>query len=175
MVLKVIFFVVFYLAFDQKITLIAALKSFHSLATRRYQVSQEASRLSLQTLTEQRLNSLKQRQEYFFVRFNLRTILLKIGFDQTTPNENLDIGSWMTDKVAKVGLEFRYKRAYSIKCYVPEYTFMEKLQAISTKFRKEQSTGNMPVNFMRHYYNNSQLVKLQRVQEFIGTKEYNIQ
>lgn len=99
-------------------------------------------------------------------------ILLEVGFDQTSPNEEKHILSWMLNKSFTVGLDVYDNSATNIKCYVPEYTFVEKLQTISTKFRQQQQKGNMPVNFMRHYYDLFQLLKLERVQNFIGTKEY---
>jgi hypothetical protein len=52
------------------------------------------------------------------------------------------------------------------------YTFVEKLQTISTKFRKQQADGSDPVEFMRHYYDAHGLLKQQAVQKFIGTTAY---
>jgi hypothetical protein len=49
---------------------------------------------------------------------------------------------------------------------------VEKLQTISTKFRKQQETGDFPVNFMRHYYDVYCLLKRSEVQAFIGTEAY---
>ena len=57
-------------------------------------------------------------------------------------------------------------------CYNPEYTFVEKLQAITKKFRQFKESGNPPSNFLRHYYDIHQLLDDKRVQRFIGTKEY---
>ena len=99
-------------------------------------------------------------------------ILLEVGFDQTTPNEMITISSWVIDKAISVELDVTYNQAADVKCYVPEYTFVEKLQAISTKFRKQQESGQMPTNFMRHYYDIFQLLKLKRVQDFIGSEAY---
>lgn len=99
-------------------------------------------------------------------------ILLEVGFDQTTPNEKITISSWIIDKAISVKLDVTNNQAIDVKCYVPEYTFVEKLQAISTKFRKQQESGQMPTNFMRHYYDIFQLLKMKRVQEFIGSKAY---
>lgn len=99
-------------------------------------------------------------------------ILLEAGFDQTTPNEKITISSWILDKGSSAGLVVINNRALDVKCYVPEYTFVEKLQTISTKYRKQQSDGKMPINFMRHYYDLFQLLKETRVQNFIGTAEY---
>ena len=49
---------------------------------------------------------------------------------------------------------------------------MEKLQIISTKFRKQQETGEFPANFMRHYYDVYSLLQRPEVQAFIGTDAY---
>ena len=101
-------------------------------------------------------------------------ILLEIGYDQTTPNEERLISSWIFDKAVEVGIDTAIEdnRATNVKCYVPEYTFVEKLQTISTKYRQQQQSNSKPVNFLRHYYDLSQLLKLERVQKFIGTKDY---
>jgi predicted nucleotidyltransferase component of viral defense system len=99
-------------------------------------------------------------------------ILLEVGFDQTAPNEKRLISSWISEKAIAVKLDVHDNRAKDVKCYVPEYTFVEKLQTISTKFRQQQENGEMPVNFMRHYYDLFQLLKLGRVQAFIGTEQY---
>lgn len=99
-------------------------------------------------------------------------ILLEVGFDQTSPNEPKNISSWIIDKALAVKLDFDDNRAMNVKCYNPEYTFVEKLQTISTKYRQQQEKGDMPVNFMRHYYDIYQLLQLDRVKNFIGTDEY---
>lgn len=99
-------------------------------------------------------------------------ILLEVGFDKTTPNEKMTISSWVLDKAVSVSLDIFNNQALGVKCYVPEYTFVEKLQTVSTKYRKQQADGGMPINFMRHYYDLFQLLKLERVQKFIGTSEY---
>jgi hypothetical protein len=99
-------------------------------------------------------------------------ILLELGFDDTTPNESIDISSWVVDKALALNLEFIDNRAIDVKCYDPAYTFVEKLQAVSTKFRKQQESGRFPENFMRHYYDLYYLLGDRRVQEFIGTDDY---
>lgn len=101
-------------------------------------------------------------------------ILLEIGFDQTTPNETKQISSWVLDKAATTEImkDIRDNRISDVKCYVPEYTFVEKLQTISTKFRQQQDKQDKPVNFLRHYYDISQLLKLERVKNFIGSNAY---
>ena len=79
-------------------------------------------------------------------------ILLEVGFDDTTPNKAVDISSWALDKAATSGVKFTDNRALQVKCYHPAYTLVEKLQAVSTKFRQQQESGGFPVNFLRHYY-----------------------
>lgn len=43
-------------------------------------------------------------------------------------------------------------RAGAVACYHPGYTLVEKLQTISTKYRKQQAENSLPANFIRHYY-----------------------
>ena len=62
--------------------------------------------------------------------------------------------------------------AKQVKCYCPEYTFVEKLQTTSTKYRLQQANQTMPINFLRHYYDIYRLLGKPRVLDFIGTKEY---
>lgn len=99
-------------------------------------------------------------------------IVLELGFDQTAPNFNCDISSWAFDKALSLNIEVVDNRAKAVKCYCPEYTLVEKLQTISTKFRLQQRQDNMPINFLRHYYDVYQLLTQKRVQEFIGTEAY---
>ena len=102
-------------------------------------------------------------------------VLLEVGFDDTTPNEPINISSWAYDKVTEAGIEVIDNRALKIECYDPAFTFVEKLQTVSTKFRQQQDqgdTGKFPRNFLRHYYDIYCLLENHRVQEFIGTKEY---
>lgn len=99
-------------------------------------------------------------------------VLLEVGFDKTTPNEEVDISSWLIDRAKKVSLPVFDNSAKKVKCYLPEYTFVEKLQTISTKYRQQQQSKQMPVNFMRHYYDTFNLIKIPRVQKFIGTDPY---
>ncbi|WP_249734843.1 nucleotidyl transferase AbiEii/AbiGii toxin family protein [Bradyrhizobium sp. sGM-13] len=62
--------------------------------------------------------------------------------------------------------------AKAVPCYDPSYTFVEKLQTISTKFRNQQSDVGDPVGFMRHYYDVYEQLQRPEVQEFIGTEGY---
>lgn len=99
-------------------------------------------------------------------------ILLEVGFDDVIPNLPTDISSWAYD-YAFDKVEIIDNRAKSVACYHPGYTFVEKLQTISTKYRQQQESRSFPVNFMRHYYDVYCLLQVTIVQEFIGTTAYH--
>lgn len=99
-------------------------------------------------------------------------ILLEVGFAKVEPNKLLTISSWVFDIANNAGIDIVDNRAVEIPCYLPEYTFVEKLSAITSKFRQQQEGKIMPVNFIRHYYDIYQLLKNTEVQNFIGTEEY---
>lgn len=99
-------------------------------------------------------------------------VILELGFDQTTPFTLCDITSWAYAKAETLKLAIVDNRAKSVPCYCPEYTFVEKLQTISTKFRLEQEKRIMPVNFLRHYYDVYKLLENDRVLNFIGSDKY---
>jgi len=101
-------------------------------------------------------------------------ILLEVGFDTVTPNKNLSISSWAYDKATTTKVDVIDNRATEVKCYHPGYTFVEKLQTIATKFRKEQIEHQGQQNFMRQYYDLYCLLNNEDVQKFIGTAEYHI-
>lgn len=98
-------------------------------------------------------------------------VLLEVGFDDVAPNEPRDISSWAYDFAAS-RVEILDNRALGVACYHPGHTLVEKLQAISTKFRQQQETGAFPPNFMRHYYDVYSLLKDPTVQVFVGTQNY---
>lgn len=98
-------------------------------------------------------------------------VLLELGFDDVTPNTKMDISSWAYDYAAdKVGIIDN--RAIAVACYDPGHTFVEKLQTVSTKFRRQQAEKTSPVDFMRHYYDVYALLRRAEVQAFIGTEAY---
>lgn len=100
-------------------------------------------------------------------------ILLEVGFDQVAPNQPCLVSSWAYDRAAATGLEGLVdNRAINVPCYEPGYTLVEKLQTISTKYRRHVGDGSMPQNFLRHYYDVYCLLGDARVQEFIGTRDY---
>ena len=100
-------------------------------------------------------------------------ILLEAGFDQVAPNLPCSISSWAYDQAAASGIaQLTDNRALAVPCYEPGYTFVEKLQTISTKFRMQQESGEMPANFMRHYYDVYCLLADKSVDAFIGTEAY---
>lgn len=98
-------------------------------------------------------------------------VLLEAGFDTVAPNIDKDISSWAYD-FASSRVELIDNRALAVPCYEPGYTLVEKLQTISTKYRKQQETGQFPVNFLRHYYDVYCLLDEPAVQTFIGTEAY---
>lgn len=99
-------------------------------------------------------------------------ILLEVGFDQTAPNRAVTISSWVVQFADSKKLRFTDNRASAIPCYNPEYTFVEKVQAVVRKYGQFKGTGKVPTNFLRHYYDIHQLLDVEAVQKFIGTPEY---
>ncbi|MCK6596052.1 MAG: nucleotidyl transferase AbiEii/AbiGii toxin family protein [Bacteriovoracaceae bacterium] len=100
-------------------------------------------------------------------------VLLEVGFDDTTPNKPITISSWAFDKAFSLApKDYIDNRAIEVKCYIPEFTFVEKLQAVVTKFRKYKETNTFEKNFIRHYYDLYCLLELQEIQSFIGTQDY---
>jgi hypothetical protein len=101
-------------------------------------------------------------------------ILLEVGFDQVTPNSPKLITSWAFEKASPIlGSAIIDNRAQEINCYHPGYTFVEKLQTIATKFRREQETGEENPNLLRQYYDVFSLLSNDEVLNFIGSKEYH--
>lgn len=99
-------------------------------------------------------------------------VLLEVGFDDTTPNTPVDISSWAFDKAQASKVDVTDNRAKNVLCYNPEYTFAEKLQTISTKYRQFRDSGKMPSNFLRHYADVYCLLDIESVQQFLGTETY---
>ncbi|KJC54492.1 hypothetical protein UP10_40510 [Bradyrhizobium sp. LTSPM299] len=99
-------------------------------------------------------------------------VLLEVGFDTVAPNAPKDISSWLYDRAAASNVDVIDNRAMEVPCYDAGHTFVEKLQTVSTKFRKQQADGSDPVGFMRHYYDVHELLKQPEVQKFIGTSAY---
>jgi predicted nucleotidyltransferase component of viral defense system len=99
-------------------------------------------------------------------------VLLEAGFDEVSPNSAKDISSWVYDHAVAKKVPVIDNRAKAIPCYDPRYTFVEKLQTISTKFRQQQASKESPTGFMRHYYDLYSLLRRPEVQAFIGTDDY---
>lgn len=100
-------------------------------------------------------------------------ILLEAGFDTVNPFQPITISSWAYDKASEnKSIPLIDNRATGVPCYHPGYTFVEKLQTIATKFRKEVETGNKSKNFMRQYYDVYCLLSNETVLKFIGSEEY---
>lgn len=102
-------------------------------------------------------------------------ILLEAGYDNIAPNQPVTISSWAYERAMKnKDIELIDNRAVDILCYDPRYTFVEKLQTIASKFRKEMTTGEVATNYMRQYYDVYSLLASADVQAFIGSEEYMI-
>lgn len=100
-------------------------------------------------------------------------ILLEAGYDNVVPNRPVTISSWAYDRANSIpDLNIVDNRATEIVCYDPRYTFVEKLQTIATKFRKEINTGVATTNYMRQYYDMYCLLGEQQIIDFIGTNAY---
>lgn len=101
-------------------------------------------------------------------------VLLEVGFSQTAPNEPRDFTSWALAKALEANMEVADNRAPRIKCFNPEYTFVDKLQTICKRFRLHLERDDRPSEFLRHYYDLYKLLELDRVNSFIGTEDYDL-
>lgn len=99
-------------------------------------------------------------------------ILLEVGFDTVNPNTPMDISSWALDKAFDANVTVTNNKALGVPCYHIGYTFVEKMQAITSKYRNMIEADNDQVNFMRQYYDVYQLLQQQVVSDFIGSTEY---
>ena len=99
-------------------------------------------------------------------------ILLELGFDDTAPNRPVTISSWALDFAIDRGVQVFDNRAVDVPCYAPTHTFVEKLQTISTKYRRLAEAKEFPANFLRHYYDVYCLLDLKEVQEFMKNPAY---
>lgn len=99
-------------------------------------------------------------------------ILLELGFDDTAPNRAVTISSWALEFARDRDIQVLDNRAVDVPCYAPTHTFVEKLQTISTKYRRLAEAKAFPANFLRHYYDVYCLLGLQEVQAFMQTTAY---
>lgn len=99
-------------------------------------------------------------------------ILLEVGFDDVTPNSQKTVTSWAYDYASKM-VKIKDNRTIAVECYHPGYTLVEKLQTVSTKYRKQQRSDSFPENFLRHYYDIFCLLNDDSIQRFISTPEYS--
>jgi len=100
------------------------------------------------------------------------SILLELGFDDTAPNRQVTISSWALDVAIERGVKVFNNRALNVPCYAPTHTFVEKLQTISTKYRRLGEAKEFPTNFLRHYYDVYCLLGLQEIQDFMLQTDY---
>lgn len=108
---------------------------------------------------------------------NLRAeVLLEAGFDKTAPNEPRDFDSWALERAREKKADVHDNRALGVRCFDPEYTFVDKIQTICRRFRQHRDRNepekDKPQFFLRHYYDLYMLLEVPRVKAFIGTDEY---
>jgi hypothetical protein len=101
-------------------------------------------------------------------------ILLELGFDDTAPNRPCEISSWVWDAAQTRRLGVVDNRAVGVPCYAPTHTFVEKLQTISTKYRRFIDGHGFPANFLRHYYDVYCLLGLEEVHAFMALPDYEL-
>lgn len=103
-------------------------------------------------------------------------VLLEAGFARTAPSEPRDFTSWALEKALEVKLAVVDNRARAVRCFNPEYTFVDKLQTICRRFRQHRDRNDpmsdRPREFLRHYFDLYKLLEVERVREFIGTADY---
>lgn len=114
---------------------------------------------------------------HFAAAQGIRTdVLLEAGFDTTAPNEPRDFSSWALDRARDSKREVIDNRALGVRCFNPEYAFVDKIQTICRRFRQHRDRNDPkqdpPRNFLRHYYDLYMLLEVARVKAFIGTPEY---
>lgn len=93
------------------------------------------------------------------------SMAVKIGRNQDKPVQAYDMA-------ATRGVKAADNRAQNVACYAPTYTFVEKLQTISTKYRRIDEAKAFPGNFLRHYYDVYCLLGLEEVRAFLGQPAY---
>jgi len=105
-----------------------------------------------------------------------KEVLLEAGFDKTAPNEPRDFGSWALERAQEAKRDVIDNRALGVKCFNPEYTFVDKLQTICRRFRQHRGRNDpqrdRPRHFLRHYYDLYMLLDVERVKAFVGTDDY---
>ena len=99
-------------------------------------------------------------------------VLLELGFDDTAPNSPVTISSWALDAAIARGVDVFDNRAVAVPCYAVTHSFVEKLQTISTKFRRLDEVSAFPANFLRHYYDVYCLLGLEEVKAFLSEPAY---
>ena len=99
-------------------------------------------------------------------------ILLELGFDDTAPNRPVTISSWALEVARDRGVDVFDNRALGVPCYAPTHTFVEKLQTISTKYRRLGEVQAFPGNFLRHYYDVYCLLGMSEVLAFMREPAY---
>ncbi|MFA7680499.1 MAG: nucleotidyl transferase AbiEii/AbiGii toxin family protein [Pigmentiphaga sp.] len=95
---------------------------------------------------------------------------VKTGRNQDKPAHVLSRRAYYDELAARIRISGN--RAVAVPCYAPTHTFVEKLQTISTKYRRLGESAAFPGNFLRHYYDVYCLLGLEEVQAFMREPAY---
>lgn len=98
--------------------------------------------------------------------------MLELGFDDTAPNRPVNISSWALDVAIDRVDDVLGNRVMAVPCYAPTHTFVEKLQTISTKYRRLDDSKALHADFLRHYYDVYCLLGLEEGQAFMRDPAY---
>ena len=81
-----------------------------------------------------------------------RGVLLEVGFEHVSPIKKITFKSWAYDAAIDGGLNVYKNCAVDVWCYNPEYTLVEKIDAVTKKYWQYKNQGKDPINYIRHYY-----------------------
>ncbi len=86
-------------------------------------------------------------------------VMLEIGVARVTPFVLRPISSFVHDELARIGRlqEFNDNRPSDVRCVHPLVTLIEKLDAISRRFRRDPME---PVSFVRHYEDAARIIRV---------------
>ena len=103
-----------------------------------------------------------------------RGVLLEVGFETPFPTEPKDMTSWAFAAAMASGFDICDNRAMAVECYLPEYTLIEKIDAVTKKHWKFRRDGIPPINYIRHYYDIHCLLKDEKVRAFTHGKTFKL-
>ena len=83
-------------------------------------------------------------------------VLLEVGEARVTPYVELDLSSWVHDRLSQSGqlTDYSDNRPHGVRCIHPWVTCLEKVDAIASRFRK----GRPAETFVRHYEDTAKIL-----------------